>query len=200
MGRGGAIGDEHRRVAFVILLVPKTSDHKGSLYISVANGAEGFFLDKDAGELTRANAELWRAKRYDEATFNIVTGVMAKTRARISQLAARDAEQAASPPARRSPPNPMLLVGGALVLAVVGIVLIIIARRIGRRTGGSRATRRAAWDGVDLLTQRRLEGLDAQTMFSSPDSGSSGSSSSSSSDSFGGDGGGFSGGGGGTEV
>jgi uncharacterized protein len=52
VGAKGAIGDSTRNAGVVLLLVPRTSEHKGEIYLSTGRGIEGIITDASAGRIT----------------------------------------------------------------------------------------------------------------------------------------------------
>lgn len=52
VGAKGAIGDSTRNAGVVLLLVPRTSEHRGEIYLSTGRGIEGIITDASAGRIT----------------------------------------------------------------------------------------------------------------------------------------------------
>lgn len=51
VGAKAAIGDNRRNAGVVLLLVPRTADHKGEVFIAPGTGAEGFITDATSGAI-----------------------------------------------------------------------------------------------------------------------------------------------------
>ena len=52
VGAAAGIGDSTRNAGAVLLLVPRTPDHKGEIYLTVGTGLEGIITDAIAGRIT----------------------------------------------------------------------------------------------------------------------------------------------------
>lgn len=52
VGAKGSIGDSTRNAGVVLLLVPRTPEHKGEIYLSTGRGIEGIITDASAGRIT----------------------------------------------------------------------------------------------------------------------------------------------------
>jgi uncharacterized protein len=52
VGAKGSIGDSTRNAGVVLLLVPRTNEHKGEIYLSTGRGIEGIITDATAGRIT----------------------------------------------------------------------------------------------------------------------------------------------------
>ena len=68
-GVGGAyeIGDPRRNAAAVLLLVPRTPEQRGEVFIGSGTGAEGFLTDARAGEIRDAMLPMLREADYATA-------------------------------------------------------------------------------------------------------------------------------------
>lgn len=52
VGAKGAIGDSTRNAGMVLLLVPRTREHKGEIYLATGRGIEGIITDATSGRIT----------------------------------------------------------------------------------------------------------------------------------------------------
>ena len=75
VGGRGPIGSDQRNLGVVVLVVPRTSAHKGECFIATGMGVEGFITDSRAGDICGDNIPLFKAGNYGEATTNIVSTV-----------------------------------------------------------------------------------------------------------------------------
>jgi uncharacterized membrane protein YgcG len=69
------IGDEHRDLGAVILVVPKTAEAKGRCYVATARGAEGFITDAAAADMCRDAIPHFKDEDYAAGISSIVTQV-----------------------------------------------------------------------------------------------------------------------------
>ncbi|MEP6571189.1 MAG: TPM domain-containing protein [Gemmatimonadota bacterium] len=76
VGAKAAIGDSSRNAGAVMLLVPRTSDHKGQIFISTGQGIEGIVTDAAAGRIRDEMIPELKAEHYGPA---LVEGVQSLT-------------------------------------------------------------------------------------------------------------------------
>ncbi len=213
VGGQGAVGSAERNLGAVVLIVPKSSAHRGTCFISTGRGAEGFMTDATAGEICRHEVPLFQAGNYDDATAHVVAAVAGL------MLKNGQAAGGAAPAATSGAPVGLIALFIVLILALFAVFVWYRMRlraavaaekqRWDALTPVQQAAERAARDlqmerervarERDALIIAAAAGADGASGISSgsPDAGSS--SSSGSSDSFGG-GGGFDGGGGGSDF
>lgn len=119
-GVGGKypVGDRRRNAGAVLLVVPRTEDHGGTVYLASGQGTEGFLTDAMAGRIIDEMIPALRAGDYGAAIEHGST--------LITDLVAR--ELGATDPAllvqRRGMPSWVLLF--LIVLVVVIVVLVVI--------------------------------------------------------------------------
>jgi uncharacterized protein len=68
-GVGGAfeVGDRRRNAGVILLLVPRTEDHAGAVFIAPGQGAEGFLTDARSGQIADAMLPALREADYGPA-------------------------------------------------------------------------------------------------------------------------------------
>ncbi|MGH7583140.1 MAG: TPM domain-containing protein [Gemmatimonadales bacterium] len=161
VGANTAIGNATRNAASVILLVPHTADHKGSIWINAGQGLEGSITDAYAGEIRDAMTPALQAGNYG-AALDLATSMEVDRIAR--DLGVHDSVLTmAQPPPRTPVPAAVfkLLVYGLFF----GIWFLAIAARsrrggrggigagwiipymIGRSFGGGRGGFGGGWGG-----------------------------------------------------
>jgi uncharacterized protein len=67
VGTAFPIGDPRRNAAAVLLLVPRTAEHRGEVFIGSGDGAEGFLTDARAGQIRDAMLPDLRQGNYSAA-------------------------------------------------------------------------------------------------------------------------------------
>lgn len=127
VGAKAAIGSAQRNAGVVMLLVPRTAEHKGEIFIASGTGTEGFVTDARSGAIADQMLPALRQGDYGAAV-NLGTSVLADLIAREmgvqdSALVKRPREQA-----RRFPWQ-------SLMPILFGIFWLILVSR-GRRGGG----------------------------------------------------------------
>jgi uncharacterized protein len=135
VGGKAAIGDNRRNAGLVILLVPRTSDHKGEIRFEVGQGLEGSLTDAKTGEFRDAMLPALNQGDYG-AALDLGTSMAADAIAR--DLGVQDStllrkQHRVSTGSRVSPFRVILYV----IIAIIWIISLI-ARRGGRggRGGG----------------------------------------------------------------
>jgi len=146
VGAKGAIGDPSRNAGLVLLLVPRTEEHRGEIYLATGRGVEGIITDAMAGRITDLMLPLLREARWGDALL-LGTRAIAATVARgfgvsDSVLAATDPFRGRAATAGLSP-----LVIVLIVVAV--LVLFLIIARQAQPAGRFRPRRRrpTTWGG-----------------------------------------------------
>ncbi len=128
-GVGGAyeIGDPRRNAAAVLLLVPRTDDHRGQVFIGSGDGAEGFLTDARAGRIRDAMLPDLREENYSRAV-DVGTTL-------LTDLFARELGSTDSALVRATPERERGTGAAVLVLAII-IVVAMIAAFADARGGG----------------------------------------------------------------
>ncbi len=139
VGARAEIGAAQRNAGLVLLVVPRTAEHKGEAFLATGRGVEGVITDAIAGRIIDRMVPDLRAGRYGPA---LVTGVE-----EIAAVVSRGFGPADSGPRRpdsaggpAESPVPGL-VAAALLLGFM-ILLVAMARSSGRGLGPSRRRRR----------------------------------------------------------
>ena len=147
-GVGGSfpIGDPRRNAGVVLLLVPRTGDHAGAVFIAPGQGAEGFLTDARAGQFADAMLPALREGEYGSAVdvgTTLITDLLAR------ELGATDSTLMVERSGRASPGRVVLLV--VLFVVIVGAVLVAAAGSSGGGSGGGftggRRRRGGGWGG-----------------------------------------------------
>jgi len=142
VGAKGAIGDAARNAGLVLLVVPRTADHKGELYLSTGRGVEGIITDATSGRILDLMIPDLREQRYGPALL-LGTRAVASTVAKgfgvsDSVLSAADPFQSSSGGGEEI--NPLAIF---LIIIVIFMVLSAISKQSGGRRRG-RGGRRGA--------------------------------------------------------
>lgn len=134
VGAKAAIGDSTRNAGLVLLLVPRTPDHKGEIYLSTGRGIEGIVTDATAGRITDLMLPDLQAGRWGPAlvlgTRGIVAIVAKGFGVTDSALAAADPWQSSGADTGM---NPFAVI---VIIMVILLVLSVIRRSGGGRGGG----------------------------------------------------------------
>jgi uncharacterized protein len=138
VGGKGAIGDSARNAGMVLLLVPRTSDHKGELFLSTGRGIEGILTDAISGRILDLMIPSLREQKYQEGLL-LGTQAIAATVAKgygvsDSVLAASDPFRGRSQGQDRFPP--------ALIFVVIILAIIFFSNMGGGGGRGGRGRRR----------------------------------------------------------
>ncbi len=127
VGAKAAIGSQQRNAGVVMLLVPRTAEHKGEIFIASGTGTEGFVTDARSGEIADQMLPALRNGDYGGAV-DIGTAALADLTAR--EMGIQDSSLVRKPaPANRSFPF------RALYPLLFFIFWIFVVSR-GRRGGG----------------------------------------------------------------
>ena len=147
VGAKAAIGDQKRNAGAVMLLVPRTANQRGEIFLSVGLGLEGIITDAIAGRITDLMVPELREERYGP-------GLLLGTRAVVSIVArgfgVTDSTLAAADPFRgRRSAEPAL---NPLLVFVVIILVMIVVSSLARQHGlhparGRRSRHRGGWGG-----------------------------------------------------
>ena len=138
VGANAAIGDSSRNAGLVLLLVPRTPEHKGEIYLATGRGIEGIVTDAAAGRITDLMLPDLREGRWGPALLLGARGVAATVAKGYgvsdSAIMAADPWQG-SGSAEEVAINPLVIF---LIILVILIVLSMISRGGGgrRRRGG----------------------------------------------------------------
>ncbi|HXI20121.1 MAG TPA: TPM domain-containing protein, partial [Gemmatimonadales bacterium] len=136
VGAKGAIGDSTRNAGMVLLLVPRTAEHGGQIFLSTGRGIEGIITDATAGRITDLMLPELRQGHYGPALL-LGTRAIAATVARgfgvtdSALIAANPFEQRA-PAEQGHLPTPVVV----LIIVVLVILLFAAGSRGGRGGGG----------------------------------------------------------------
>lgn len=152
VGGRGPIGSEQRNLGVVVLVVPRTPEHKGECFIATGMGVEGFITDGRAGNICGDNIPLFRDGNYAQATINIMTTIDGLMNVHVNP-----------PP----PPPPLEIPWG--LLSVIALVLIGIFAVWYRNDQKRQAEERERWrlqeekwrkEEARRAEQRRLQAIE----------------------------------------
>jgi len=136
VGGKGQIGDSARNAGVVLLLVPRTADHRGEVYIATGRGIEGIITDATAGRITDLMLPELQQGRWSDA---LVLGTRAIAAVTAKGFGVSDSTLEAADPFRDSGAGADAL--NPLVVFIVIVLIIIVlssmskAGRKGRRRG-----------------------------------------------------------------
>lgn len=131
VGAKAAIGSQQRNAGVVMLLVPRTAEHKGEIFIASGTGTEGFVTDARSGEVADQMLPALRNGDYGGAV-DIGTAALADLMAR--EMGVQDSSLVRkSAPAHRSFPFRALY---PLLFFIFWIVVVSRGRRGGGPGGG----------------------------------------------------------------
>ncbi len=137
VGARAAIGDSTRNAGMVLLLVPRTSEHKGEIYLSTGRGIEGIITDATAGRITELMLPDLRTGSYGPA---LLLGTRAVASIVAKGFGVTDSALAAADP----------FVGGSegssqvspLEVIILIMIVLFILSSISRGGRGGRGRRR----------------------------------------------------------
>lgn len=140
VGAKAEIGDSTRNAGMVLLLVPKTADHKGEIYLSTGRGIEGIITDAESGRMLDEMLPQLRQGEWGPA---LLTGtqVIAMTVAQgfgVTDSALVNARPFREPSGSMSRSTVFTII---LLVLVVMIILSIINDASGGGRGGPRSGR-----------------------------------------------------------
>ncbi|MES2304236.1 MAG: TPM domain-containing protein [Gemmatimonadota bacterium] len=125
IGAKAAVGDARRNAGVVLLLVPRTADHKGEINWAIGNGLEGAITDARSGQIADAMIPQLRQGDYAGAA-DLGTRLVGDLIAR--EMGVQDSSLLQ--PRRAAPRN-----NGFPISRILGMI-IFIALMIASRSGG----------------------------------------------------------------
>jgi uncharacterized protein len=138
VGARGELGDSARNAGMVLLLVPKTAEHRGEIFLATGRGIEGIVTDARAGRIQDLMLPYLREGRWSEA---LLLGTRAIAATVAKGYGVSDSVLAAADPFSGGQEglgiNPLLVL---FILLVIFIVLSMVARHASR--SGRRGRRR----------------------------------------------------------
>jgi uncharacterized protein len=138
VGARGELGDASRNAGMVLLLVPRTPEHRGEIYLATGRGIEGIVTDARAGRIEDLMLPFLREGRWSEA---LLLGTRATAATVAKGYGVTDSVLAAADPFRGAQGvpriDPLLVL---LLVVLIFLVLSAIARRASR--SGTRWRRR----------------------------------------------------------
>lgn len=145
VGGKGEIGDSARNAGVVLLLVPRTVEHRGEVYIATGRGIEGIITDAMAGRITDLMLPYLKEGRWSDA---LVLGTRAIAAVTAKGFGVSDSTLEAADPFRGSGGgeeaiNPLLIF---VLLVIVMIALSSMSSGGGRRGRRGRGPR-IVWGG-----------------------------------------------------
>ena len=135
VGGKAEIGDKRRNAGLVILLVPRTADHRGEIRFEVGQGLEGSLTDSKTGEIRDAMTPALRQGQYG-AALDLATSMAADIIAR--DLGVQDSSLLRRQLPQRPTTQPTRSTFRFILYAIIAMIWIIsiIARNRGGRGGG----------------------------------------------------------------
>jgi uncharacterized protein len=127
VGAKAAIGSQQRNAGVVMLLVPRTAEHKGEIFIASGTGTEGFVTDARSGQIADQMLPALRNGDYGGAV-DLGTSVLADLIAR--EMGVQDSSLVR----KRTPTNPGFPFRALYPLLFFLFWIFIVSR--GRRGGG----------------------------------------------------------------
>jgi uncharacterized protein len=131
VGAKAAIGDSTRNAGLVLLLVPRTAEHRGEIDLSTGRGIEGIITDATAGRITDLMVPDLREGRYGAA-------LLLGTRAIVATVAkgygVTDSALAAADPFAGQREGE----GGGISPIVIVLAVLVILLILSSLSGGSR--------------------------------------------------------------
>ena len=131
VGAKGSIGDPRRNAGMVLLLVPRTENQRGQIYLATGQGIEGIVTDATAGRIQDLMIPQLREGQYGPA---LVIGV--------TELAGIVAQGFGVTDTTLTPKTPVTVAGGTsvrlallVVILVFFLVLMVLAARARRWAG-----------------------------------------------------------------
>ena len=147
VGGKGEIGDSARNAGMVLLLVPRTSEHKGELFLSTGRGIEGILTDAISGRILDLMIPSLREQQYAEG---LLVGTQAIAATVAKGYGVTDSTLAATDPFRGRSAGGDGEVSPLVVFVIIIIVMIVISNIGPRGGGGGRRRRRGpgiVWGG-----------------------------------------------------
>ncbi len=145
VGAKAAVGDSTRNAGLVLLLVPRTAEHKGEIYLSTGRGIEGIVTDAASGRVVDLILPDLQQQRYGPAlvlaTQAIASLVAKGYGASDSVIAAADPFESGSGGGSEEI-SPLVVF---IIILVIFMVLSAISRN--NRGGGGRPRSGSGWSG-----------------------------------------------------
>ena len=137
VGSNAAIGDRLRNAGAVVLLVPRTTEHKGQIYFSAGQGLEGSLTDARLGQIRDAMMPALSQQDYP-AALDLATSMIGDVVARDLGIQDTSLLRARPPPRASGRSVNGFKVGLYAILFIVWIISLIVRNRGGRggRGGG----------------------------------------------------------------
>jgi uncharacterized protein len=134
VGAKGQIGDSTRNAGMVLLLVPRTAEHKGEIYLATGRGIEGIVTDATAGRITDLMLPDLQAGHWGDA---LVLGTRAIASTVAKGFGVTDSALLAADPWKgqgggEEGINPVVV----FILIIVAFMVISSIARAARRGGG----------------------------------------------------------------
>lgn len=145
VGAAAGIGDSTRNAGAVLLLVPRTADHKGEIYLTVGTGLEGIITDAMAGRITDLMLPDLREAQWGPA---LLLGTQAIGSTVAKGFGVSDSALEAADPFRAQSGGPEI---NPLVVFVILIVAFIILSNISKGGGGGGRRGRRRYGGPTIV-------------------------------------------------
>jgi uncharacterized protein len=134
VGAKAVIGDSSRNAGLVLLLVPRTPEHRGEVYLATGRGIEGIITDAAAGRVTDLMLPDLRAGQWGEALLLGSRGIAALV---AQGYGISDSVIAAANPWHGQSAEPVQLNPLVVLFLVILIFAVVSAlARAARRGGG----------------------------------------------------------------
>lgn len=131
VGAKADIGDKRRNAGLVILLVPRTNDHKGEIRFEVGNGLEGSLTDGRTGEIQDAMLPDLRRGNY-AAALDLGTSMAADIIARDLGVQDSTLLRERGPPPRNARSSQGVKTVIYAIIFIIWIISLILRNRGGR--------------------------------------------------------------------
>jgi uncharacterized protein len=150
VGAKGTIGDSTRNAGVVLLLVPRTPEHKGEIYLSTGRGIEGIITDATAGRVTDLMLPDLKDGKYGPA---LLLGTRAIASIAAKGFGVSDSALAAADPfagQESSGGDELSPLAVLLIIIVIFVILSAISRGGGGGAGQDRGRRGPSifWGGA----------------------------------------------------
>ncbi|HKV74192.1 MAG TPA: TPM domain-containing protein, partial [Gemmatimonadales bacterium] len=137
VGAKGEIGDQKRNAGIVLLLVPRSAEQRGYVYLATGKGSEGIITDAVAGRIQDAMLDDLRSGQYGPALVTGATQIATRMRLGLGVADSTDVLPDEGQGGSDQLPAPVVLF----------IVLVIVILIISRMSGGGRGGRRNIYWG-----------------------------------------------------